>query len=300
MPSCPKCGANTEQIGTTGKGICPSCGIVELIPTSAQIDLNQSKFCQYCGKELTVNFDFCPNCGKPLTLEAKGSTLLRQTETASKPSVAWYFVPIFLTLLGSIIGYFALRDRDKRMARNVAVVGAVMPFIWIGMIIVLASLHGGPPQLPQIVTTTMPLKTPGTLGAIKDLAYIKVTPSPYSDDADPEFEGINVWITYFDTKSEIINFENTPILINIELYGYHDLLGSLKHEEEELVYTTSRTVDHSPHYSDLTEGYLRISFQDIAVDQTRYTAFGRARVTIQTAQGNSTVSEGTLLFNPPE
>jgi hypothetical protein len=300
LPSCPKCGAHTEQLGATGKGICPKCDIVEFTPASTQIDLNQSKFCQYCGKELTVNFDFCPNCGKPLTLEAKASTFLTPVATSHKPSNVWYLVPIVLTLLGSVIGYFALKDRDKRMARNLTIVGVIMPFVWIGMIAAIASLQVAPEQQPQIVTTTVLPKTVGNLGEIKDLAYIQVNPALYTDDADPEYEGINIFIDCFDTKSRVINFRNTPILVDIELYGYHDIYDSSKGERGELVYKTSRVIDHSYTLQWESSGYLRISFADIFVDQTRYVAFGTAKVMVQTAKGNFTASQGTLLFNPPK
>jgi len=286
LPSCPKCGANTEQIGATGKGICPKCGIVEFTPASTQIDLNQSKFCQYCGKELTVNFDFCPNCGKPLTLEAKGSTLLRQTETASNPSVAWYFVPIFLTLLGSIIGYFALKDRDRRMARNVAVVGVVMPFVWISIIVISASLQTTPLQKPQIVTTTLPQKTTETLGEISDLAYIQTYVSGYTDDADPESDGMSIVIIFFDGRSEIIQFRNIPFLVHVKVLGYRDFQDFYDYRNGEIVYDKTFKIDHSATLKEMFGSSIRVPFESMSVDRNQHYQTGWIEIVVVTSQGN--------------
>lgn len=36
----------------------------------------------------------------------------------SKPSRLWYLFPIFFGLLGGILGYFLIRDRDKKFAKR--------------------------------------------------------------------------------------------------------------------------------------------------------------------------------------
>ncbi|MCW4031939.1 MAG: lamin tail domain-containing protein [Candidatus Bathyarchaeota archaeon] len=82
----------------------------------------------------------------------------------SRPSVVWYLTPIILAFIGSIIGYFSLKSRDKKMARNVAILGAVISLVWFGIFI--------PPYLgnvvteqPQIVATPTPTPTPTTIPA---------------------------------------------------------------------------------------------------------------------------------------
>lgn len=40
-----------------------------------------------------------------------------------KRSAAWYFLPIFLGLMGGIIGYFAVRHDDPSLAKKVLYVG---------------------------------------------------------------------------------------------------------------------------------------------------------------------------------
>lgn len=44
-------------------------------------------------------------------------------EGEDRPSVAWYLVPILLGLIGGLIMYFALRGRDKQMAKLGLIVG---------------------------------------------------------------------------------------------------------------------------------------------------------------------------------
>jgi len=86
-------------------------------------------YCQYCGGELPTDASFCSNCGRPLKPQVRTLIPSIPTEKPSKPSWAWFLLPILLTWLGGIIGYFALRDKDKRMARNVLIVGVVLTAI---------------------------------------------------------------------------------------------------------------------------------------------------------------------------
>lgn len=53
--------------------------------------------------------------------------------THEKPSKAWYLLPIFLGPIGGIIGYFLLKDRDKKMAEKLLIVGVIM--IAIGFVL---------------------------------------------------------------------------------------------------------------------------------------------------------------------
>jgi hypothetical protein len=40
-----------------------------------------------------------------------------------KPSNVWYLLPILLGILGGLIGYFAIKGKDKKMAKNILYVG---------------------------------------------------------------------------------------------------------------------------------------------------------------------------------
>lgn len=48
----------------------------------------------------------------------------------NKPSGAWYLVPIFFGIIGGIIGYFAIKDKDNGMASNLLITGIVFTIIW--------------------------------------------------------------------------------------------------------------------------------------------------------------------------
>ncbi len=70
-------------------------------------------------------------------------------------------------------------------------------------------------------TVTEPPPTPEELRAkqvIKDLAYIKASSLPYSDDADPEYEGISIFVSFYDSKSEFIPFTGVPVNVTVEMY----------------------------------------------------------------------------------
>jgi hypothetical protein len=47
-----------------------------------------------------------------------------------RPTRAWYLIPFFLIILGGIIGYFAVKGDDKKMANNLLLVGILMTIIW--------------------------------------------------------------------------------------------------------------------------------------------------------------------------
>jgi len=57
-----------------------------------------------------------------------------------KPSRWWYLLPIFLSVVGGVIGYFLLKDRDRKFAERLLIIGLVMiAVLWV-LNIVLSSL----------------------------------------------------------------------------------------------------------------------------------------------------------------
>jgi purine-cytosine permease-like protein len=58
-----------------------------------------------------------------------------KAETMSKPSNAWYLVPLFLGIIGGAITYLAIKDEDEEMANNLLYIGIFMTFL--GLIIIL-------------------------------------------------------------------------------------------------------------------------------------------------------------------
>jgi len=52
-------------------------------------------------------------------------------EKQGKPNkVDWYFLAVIFGFIGGIVGYFALRNKDKKLARNVLIVGIVATIIF--------------------------------------------------------------------------------------------------------------------------------------------------------------------------
>lgn len=131
-------------------------------------------------------------------------------------------------------------------------------------------------------STHRPIAPTPEEGQIKSLAYIKVMPSGYTDDADPEYEGVAIDISYYDEKSETINFKNIPLNVTIRFYGYHSISETFNHDKMELIYEKSVTVDHSMRLNEMFGKYIRISFDDFSVDSNKYYKFGTVKVTVET------------------
>ena len=49
------------------------------------------------------------------------------------PGRAWYLLPVFLFLMGGLIMFFVLRDRDRYMARNGLLLGAALTAASLGI-----------------------------------------------------------------------------------------------------------------------------------------------------------------------
>ena len=46
-----------------------------------------------------------------------------------KVSWTWFLLPIFLSIIGGMIGYYMLLDRDKQKAKGVLYVGIVVAIV---------------------------------------------------------------------------------------------------------------------------------------------------------------------------
>ena len=55
------------------------------------------------------------------------------TEQYSQRSKAWYLLPIFLGIIGGLIGFFVLRGDSPKMARNCLIIGIISLAIGIGL-----------------------------------------------------------------------------------------------------------------------------------------------------------------------
>ncbi len=71
-----------------------------------------------------------PNLVDEVLAEAPKSPTAEETQRKKKPSRLWYLLPIFLTIIGGVIGYFLLKDRDRKFAERLLIVGLVMLVVW--------------------------------------------------------------------------------------------------------------------------------------------------------------------------
>ena len=126
----------------------------------------------------------------------------------------------------------------------------------------------------------------GEAHVIEDLAYIKIfLAGGYSDDADPEPEGVSFRISFYDSKSEPINFQNIPVLVTIELYS---------DKNQELVYEEQVTIYRADLIGISRE--IRIPFEKILLDQNNYDKLRTIEVTVTTPkQGDFQATSSILL-----
>ncbi len=82
-----------------------------------------TKYCADCGAEIDINAETCPKCGMRLSP-------LPQHVAAGQLADAWYFVAILFAVIGGLVAYVALRNRDSRKARNVIIVGVLSTLMW--------------------------------------------------------------------------------------------------------------------------------------------------------------------------
>jgi hypothetical protein len=60
----------------------------------------------------------------------------------SKPSKLWYLLPILFGIIGGIIGYFLIRDRDRRMAKNVIICAIAILVVQIILSFSILAFYG--------------------------------------------------------------------------------------------------------------------------------------------------------------
>ena len=47
-----------------------------------------------------------------------------------EPSKLYYLLPIFLGIIGGVVGYFLLKDRDRKFAERLLIIGLIMIAVW--------------------------------------------------------------------------------------------------------------------------------------------------------------------------
>lgn len=136
---------------------------------------------------------------------------------------------------------------------------------------------------------------------INDLAYIKTLVVGYSDDASPEWDGISIDIGFYDSRSENIDFEDTPITANIKIYATQFNFDTGKEETiEPAVYEGNIEIDHSMRLSEMFGKYIRIPFEDFRELPSKDYLWGKAVVTIITPRQGSFEVEAEMVPIGPQ
>lgn len=164
----------------------------------------------------------------------------------------------------------------------------------VTLVCVLLLTGCAPPETVTPTPQALPAPTEKPSGGIiKDLAYIKAVNIPYSDDADPEWEGYDINLFWCDTKSELIHFRNIPVLVNIELFTAKYNVETKQREIVRSVYKAEAQIDSSL-------SRIRIPFKDINVDPDVDDCSGIGKVTVRTPeQGDFSFDmEYVLLYEP--
>jgi hypothetical protein len=184
-------------------------------------------------------------------------------------------IGFLLIFLGPIIFWIVLplKDRwyEKHRKRFAIVLIPIVLFVLLIFSAIVPIIMVGPLSKEQ-------------KGEIESLAYIKIMASGYTDDADPEHDGVAIDISYYDNKSEIIDFKNIPLNVTIQFYGYHSVAETSDHDKMILVYEKAVTVEHSMRLNEMFGKYIRISFDEISVDSNKYYKYGTVKVTVNFKQ----------------
>jgi len=83
--------------------------------------------CYFCGKELPKNSKYCSNCDH----ETLSDDIFRKKVEYRKQTIAWYALPVLIGIVGGVIAFLIIKDKDPLKARYCIIIGIVTTIIGI-------------------------------------------------------------------------------------------------------------------------------------------------------------------------
>jgi RNA polymerase subunit RPABC4/transcription elongation factor Spt4 len=129
--SCQSCG---KRILDEEAPYCPYCRkelrLTSTLPTKPKAEQKQCWICPNC-KAVNVNEEkTCHNCRRPILYRNSWETdRSYPRKYYDKPSAIWYLVAFLFGLIGGLISYVAVKDKDKSMANTCIAIGLVVTLI---------------------------------------------------------------------------------------------------------------------------------------------------------------------------
>ena len=128
-------------------------------------------------------------------------TWLRQSSSlGDRPSRAWYLLPWFMGLIGGLVRWLVVRDRDEKMGERMWIYGGIssaiylvlallVPFLFLGLV---AGVVAFSPNAHTTDTASSPITSPYTLGSLgttpDTLGSSDTTPTTFEDNTPTSTE----------------------------------------------------------------------------------------------------------------
>ncbi len=138
----------------------------------------------------------------------------------------------------------------------------VAPYFILPALVALSVTACGIDTSPA--TSSAPVSSP-----LDDLASIRTNWLNYTDDADPDPEGMEVTVVCIHKNSQRMSFTGIPVQVTVELYAYPLEAGAKipgSNVKEQLVYEGRFDKDHTEGTALGAMMIMRIPFGDIAIN----------------------------------
>jgi hypothetical protein len=116
---------------------CPYCRkqlrLTSTPPIKPNAEENNYWICPNCKAVNDIEDQACHNCRKPKSNSGRWETAQSYQESYERPSTIWYLVSFLFGLIGGIVAYVAIKEKDERMANTCIAIGLVTFLIGVGI-----------------------------------------------------------------------------------------------------------------------------------------------------------------------